>query len=233
MKHRPLIGIAPDIMTKRNGREILASYRAYIDSVETAGGSCIILSPHQTSIQKYLQSVDGLLLTGGDDIHPKYFGKSLAQTRLKLSHDDRTQFEIGITKAFIQSNLPVLGVCLGCQTLNIALGGTLFQNLKSEHPKAMNHRNGNHSVHIDSGTRLEKILKTNQIHVNSRHHQAVNRLGKSLVVSARAQDGVAEAIESFHHDFVLGVQWHPEELPKRKESKTLFRTFVQACKNGR
>ncbi len=231
MQKRPLVGIAARIFNQGTKQENLGVFNTYIRAISTAGGSALLLPPKTQEIPRYLSFVDGLLLTGGGDIHPKFFGKRSLNVKLDLSPDERTQFELAISKAFLKAKLPILGICLGCQTLNVALGGTLILDLSTEHPDTKDHTNGSHWISILPDSKLCKIFNTNKIQVNSRHHQAIGKLGKDLSVSAISPDKVIEAIESKGRPFAIGLQWHPEEIPKSRFSKKLFQTFIKECQN--
>ena len=216
------------IRTKTH-RELIGTYRSYVRAVEAAGGDCIVLTPNRRHISNYLTLLDGLMLTGGGDIHPKFFRARMPKVKLDLSPDERTRFELAITRAFVRNRKPFLGVCLGCQTLNVALGGNLIQDLPSEKPGTREHRKGEHWIHLAAGSRLRKILGRTRVRVNSRHHQAIGRPGRRLKTVALSPDDVVEAIETTNRTFALGIQWHPEEIPHRSESRKLFRAFIRAC----
>ncbi len=229
MSSRPLIGISPYVLQNKKGREMVATYRSYIRALESAGADVILLTPRVTLIPRYLKLLDGLLLTGGDDIHPKYFGRRVGDTKLVVSHDDRTRFELKLAKAFLRTKKPLLGICLGCQTLNVAKGGTLLLDIQSELPRTRDHREGEHTVSLTEHSLLRRIFRKSMIRVNSRHHQAIHKVGRGLCTTARSTDGIVEAIEVPRARFALGVQWHPEEIASRTESKKLFRAFVRSC----
>jgi putative glutamine amidotransferase len=230
MPHRPLIGIAPQIVQAKSKREIVGTYRTYVAAIQQAGGAAIILAPSFDQIPKYLKIVDGLLLTGGDDIHPRYFGQRLRTKKVMLSPNERTEFELAISSVFLKEKRPILGICLGCQTLNIVCGGTLIQDLPTERPQSHDHRRGEHYVSLLPGTTLRRVIGKPRIRVNSRHHQALAKLGRRLAVSAESPDHVVEAIEVIKHPFAIGLQWHPEELLNRPETKKLFSAFINACR---
>ncbi|MFH1262627.1 MAG: gamma-glutamyl-gamma-aminobutyrate hydrolase family protein [Pseudomonadota bacterium] len=219
---RPWIGIAPYLRTKENGVETIGADRSYVDAVEKVGGLVLILTLDTKRISEYLRLLDGLLLTGGKDIHPKFYGERLPAGPADLSPDARTEFELAITKEFINGRKPILGICLGCQTLNVAAGGTLIFDLPS-------HQRTEHPITIAEKSLLAGIIGSRRPIVNSRHHQAVKKLGRKFILSAKADDGVIEGIELPSHPFALGVQWHPEDEMDKSSSKKLFRAFLQAC----
>ena len=189
------------------------------------------------SVRRALSLLDGLVITGGNfDIHPSYYGeKPIAE--LGVMKSQRTEFELEIGAAALRNDLPVLGLCGGEQALNVALGGSLYQDIAAQLPAALAHEQsekksyGGHYVDIIPHTRLYTIVRRGRIEVNTSHHQAVKQLGKGLIIDAVADDGVIEGIESTRHRFVLGVQWHPEALAtKRQAHRRIFSEFLAACK---
>lgn len=238
----PLIGITADDLDTPSSAQAVKSaltlpYR-YVSAIERAGGVPVVLPslPVQTIIRRYLSLVQGLVLSGGDfDIHPRYYGAKAIQ-QLGTIKARRTEFELGIAGAAMKRDLPVLGICGGAQAINVALGGSLYQDIGTElGSSAAEHTSknptGGHAVRIEPDSELFKILRRGQITVNTSHHQAVKRLGRGLIVNALADDGVIEGIESTCHTFVLGVQWHPEVLaPRQAIHRRLFAAFIESCK---
>jgi putative glutamine amidotransferase len=131
-------------------------------------------------------------------------------------------------KSALKTRKPIMGICLGAQTINIALGGTVIQDLGAFRKGSRDHRSGNHRIQIHPGSQLSRIAGSLNDLVNSRHHQGIGRVVSPLQVAALASDGVIEAIEHTKHPFCLGIQWHPEESPKRSLSKKLFQAFIRA-----
>ena len=172
--------------------------------------------------------IDGLILSGGGDIHPSYYGEE-TMTKLTLTPDDRIDFEFSLLEEVMKRKKPVLGICYGMQLLNVALGGSLYQDIKKHVPKSMDHRK-NHSVRIWPESRLHKIMDgVEAIDVISRHHQAINDIGRNLNISADAEDGIIEAIEMEGYPFLIGVQWHPEKEIGDFFTRRLISSFVNAC----
>lgn len=221
---RPLIGITCDIEDK-NGKTCLYIDMRYGRMVEEAGGTPVLIHP-AGSASEVVSRLEGLVLSGGEDIHPKYYGEKPV-CPMELSPDIRTEFEVSLLKEAMSKKIPILGICHGMQLINVALGGSLYQDIGSQLPGAMNHRLGTrrHMVKIEKDSRLFGAIGSNEISVTSTHHQAVRGLGKGLKVCARAEDGIIEAFEMPDYPFLAGVQWHPEKEPD-KESMRLFKGFV-------
>jgi putative glutamine amidotransferase len=226
MSNRPLIGITR-----------CSKLEDYVASVEQSGGDVRVLEvdedPHAV-----LEQIDGLLLTGGGDVDPALYG----ETRHPTVHDaepGRDGFEIDLAKRAMDADVPVLAICRGTQVLNVAAGGTLVQDIPSTLDTTLTHsvaKTGEvvHAVNVARGSRLERALGgtldgESLCRVNSRHHQSVGRIGRSLVPSAESDDGVVEAIEAPQASFCLGVQWHPENFWRTGEFNSLFDSFVAAA----
>jgi putative glutamine amidotransferase len=239
----PLIGITADAgAPARNGTVAHSSLvlpQRYLAAIERAGAVPVVLpnQPGKATIRRLLGMLNGLVLSGGDfDIHPSYYGEKPIK-QLGAVKPRRTEFELEIADAAMNRNLPVLGICGGAQAINIALGGSLYQDIAAElgHTGVAEHtsRNpqGGHAVRVEPGTKLSRILQRARVTVNTSHHQSVKKLGRGLLVNAIADDGVIEGIESTRHAFVLGVQWHPEALSAHQlAQRRLFCAFVQSCK---
>ena len=187
-------------------------------------------------IDDILGSIDGLVLSGGGDLDPALYG----ETRLELSHTPdpaRDEFELMLCRAALNAGMPILAICRGHQVLNVALGGTLYQDIAAQYGDALKHpryelpRTPVHDVDIEAGTRFADIVGAQRIAVNSRHHQGIKALGKGLVVTGRASDGLIEAVELPGTRFVQSVQWHPEALVHcEQHAVKLFNAFAAACK---
>jgi len=201
----------------------------YVDSILEAGGLTVLLPPlsDYDLIEEYAELCAGILLTGGGDVDPYYFGE-VAEKDLEEINPLRDFFEIKLADQAIQKKIPLLGICRGCQIINIAAGGSVIQHIQSNycHNQKAPRNYPIHDIFIEKNSQLAAILNCDTIRVNSFHHQAVNKLGKDLVATARSADGIIEAIEKRSHPFCMGVQWHPECL-QDTYSRALFKTFVK------
>lgn len=238
----PLIGVTADLdlgtaaQSVSTGRRFYVLAEDYCIALEKCGGIPVVL-PCLSSEEcdEILERCDGLLLSGGVDIDPSYYNEE-PDVHLGAINPDRAAFEMSITQKALERDVPLFAVCGGAQILNVVSGGSLYQDVFTQIPDVINHRQRaprnypSHSVEIRTKTKLHTILKASQVRVNSRHHQSVKELGKNLIVSAVAPDGVIEAIESTAHSYVIGVQWHPEiTFEHDTYSRALFSAFVKAC----
>jgi putative glutamine amidotransferase len=236
----PYIAISTSVMAGGSG-ERAAINSAYLEAIQWAGGVPVLLPPHldRRSLDRLMENVDGVVLSGGGDIEPGLYGEQPhASVRGVSARRDR--FEIEVVRRAIDGRLPLLAICRGMQVLNVALGGTLYQHVPQTFGDAIPHDQVaagyrrdeiTHPVEVRSGTLLGNIVGSGAVGVNSMHHQCVRSLGMHLTPTARASDGVIEAIEAPPlGDFVLGVQWHPEELvPSNEPARALFGAFLAAC----
>ena len=214
--------------------------RAYTDALVAAGLIPLIVPPVPPALAgEILDVVGGLLLTGGEDIDPAYFGAA-RHPATGDANDDRDRCEFALAKEAARRRLPTLAICRGVQVLNVALGGTLIQDLPSERGGPVDHdaetsRNTRvHPVAVSSGSRLGGIVDAKSIATNSFHHQAVDRLGTGLCTVATSPDGVVEAVECTDRAWwMVGVQWHPEELTGTAEEwdRRLFKAFADAVRD--
>jgi putative glutamine amidotransferase len=241
---KPLIGVTPDFNAgdrkEWGGREPTYFLRArYVRAVEDLGGIPVVL-PLVADIdarRRLLASIDGLLLTGsGPDLAPELYGER-QRYRFRVMSQRRATFELEIVQLARAADVPVLGICGGMQTLNVAFGGSLYQDIDSQRSKALRHRQASpatelsHAVTIRSGSLLRHIVKTANMRVNSSHHQSVKDVAPSLTASAVAPDGIIEAIESRAQRFLLGIQWHPEFLFDHYPlHRRLFEAFLRAAR---
>jgi putative glutamine amidotransferase len=210
---------------------------AYVRAVLAAGGVPLVLSPLLgASLAGYaLEGIDGLLLSGGEDIDPSWYGAEPSPL-LSPPSRERDLFELALFAVARQRQLPILGICRGIQLINVALGGTLFQDLPSERPGGVQHRPERprdvrtHRVRITPGSRAAEALGLTSLSVNSSHHQAIRDLAPGLCASGWTDDELIEAVESPRGEpWLLAVQWHPEEMFRedRAPEHGLFSTLVQ------
>jgi putative glutamine amidotransferase len=216
----------------------------YRQAVLHVGGEVRILES-TASAEQALTGIDGLMLTGGDDVAPARYGE-FAHATVVEAEPGRDEFELALIRAARARNLPILAICRGVQVLNVACGGTLIQDIPSEVPGALPHRfdvpphqpySLAHEVWIDQDTLLwnlmrERLSDADACEVNSRHHQAVKRVAAGFKVAATAPDGVIEAIEDPAARFCLAVQWHPENFFRTGEFRPLFEGFLEAAQRS-
>ncbi|MCS6866264.1 MAG: gamma-glutamyl-gamma-aminobutyrate hydrolase family protein [Gemmataceae bacterium] len=235
---RPFIAINADLVMPKNGTPFAKLNLGYIDAIMAAGGFPIILPPlrkeNLPEIDLLLNQCAGIILTGGADMDPRRNGQSLtaAVNPMPARREDADRY---LLSKIFERKMPVLGIGLGMQQINVFAGGTLFLHLPTDNPKAMMHYDQmgaphRHMVLVEPGTRLDDIYGAQELRVNSMHHQAINQLGKRLRVAAKAPDGVIEAIESTDPNwFCVGVQWHPEAETASALDVQIFDCFVQAA----
>lgn len=240
---KPIIGVTPDFNAgdrkEWGGREPTYFLRArYIRAIEELGGIPLVLPlvAAPSARRRLLQQLDGLLLTGsGPDLPPSLYGER-QRYPFGVVSERRASFELDMVHLAGQAEIPLLGICGGMQTMNVACGGSLFQDIASQVAKPLQHRqstsatNLSHAVTVAPGSLLRRIVRSRSMQVNSSHHQSVKVVAPSLMASALAPDGIVEAIESPAHAFFLGIQWHPELLFERHPlHRRLFKAFLRAA----
>ncbi len=235
---QPLIGITGSIIERNNNRYI-AAYEPNAKAIIQAGGLPIVipcdLDPQ--TLRAIYERVDGILLPGGGDIAPEFYGAT-PHEKTDLIIRERDIAEIQIAKWAVADDLPIFGICRGHQVFNVAMGGTLYQDIPSQIQTPFTHdiekgmpRNTLlHDIKIAPNSKLAQILKTDQIMVNSLHHQSVMKPAENVQVTAYAPDGVIEASELPDKHFALTVQWHPEDLQDMAQMRDLFKAFVDAAR---
>jgi putative glutamine amidotransferase len=206
----------------------------YFDSVDLAGGLPVLIPQisNDETLRDLLGRLDGLVIPGGPDTPPARYGQP-PHPRTQPVHTRQDEFDFRCLGAALDLGLPILAICYGAQLLNVFLGGTLVQDIPSQRPSADRHVQDGprllHPVRIEPGTKLARCLGVTELEANSCHHQAVDRLGRGLRVSARSRDGIIEGIETEDDRFILAVQWHPEELAaKRPDHLKLFQAIVRS-----
>ena len=233
--YHPLIGISGSVDKEETQSFIM---RSYFKRLTESGAIPLLLSPDMTpeQVEQCAQQLDGLLLAGGNDVDPALFHEEPIP-QLGEVNPIRDRIELLLVPAFLRAEKPILGICRGIQTLNVALGGTLYQDLPSQyapcapenHSQEPPYSNPTHSVNVISGTAFAGIAQADELQVNSMHHQAVKDVAPGLTVCATSPTGVTEAVEMPGKPFVIGVQWHPERLTD-PASLRLFERFVSAAR---
>ncbi|MDF2067679.1 gamma-glutamyl-gamma-aminobutyrate hydrolase family protein [Bacillus sp. Cr_A10] len=231
---KPIIGITVEV--KEDGNYFMPS--VYGQAISQAGGIPVLipLIPDM-DIDELCEKIDGLFLTGGEDIDPSYYGAEpivhLGRITPKLD-----AMEFATVQKILELNKPYIGVCRGLHMLNIVSGGTLYQSIHSQrkepviqHLQKAERTHRSHTVNVEKDSRLYELVQEEEFKVNSFHHQAVNEIGKDLRVVAKATDGIIECVESTKHNFVFGFQWHPEEfaMDGDEASKRIFEAYIQAA----
>ena len=244
---KPVIGLTPDYnggdRQDMGGKEPTYFLRArYLKAIEDSGGIPLMLPllTKKGELRQILSTLDGLLMTGsGSDLDPELYGERQRYTFRRMAQE-RSSLELELTKLAYQANIPVLGICGGMQSMNVALGGTLYQDIGSQltttvpHQPSFSATKPAHKVSISPKSLLKRITKQSSIPVNSSHHQSVKKVARTLTQTAAAPDGVVEAIESPTLPFFLGVQWHPEFMYSRYPVQhRLFQALIQAAKRYR
>ena len=234
--NKPLIGLTPS-WDDENNRILMNT--AYADSILRAGGLPAIMpmTSDRTLLEQYCRALDGFLFTGGDDIDPSYYGEETLPCCGEIPKN-RDEMELLLFNiAVLEMNKPAFGICRGIQVINVALGGSLYQDIPTQvqadikltHRQSPPYNVHAHSVSIVDGSPLHTLLGQEKIMVNSSHHQSIKKPAPELICMATAEDGVIEAVYSPARKFVYAVQWHPERTLHDGHSLQLFELFVQAC----
>jgi len=235
---RPLIGIPCRTIPTEEGLIRYGGLSTYTRAIEMAGGAPILipLMLGDETLRAIYARLDGLLLAGGVDIHPKEYGESVESFCGEID-EARDQTELRLTRQALAEARPILAICRGIQTLNVAAGGSLYQDLQAQIPGVNHHAYYPHypfnliahEIEVDPGSRLARAFGVSRIGVNSLHHQAVKRIGQGLRVIAKSPDGIVEGLEGTNDAWVVGVQFHPEWLVDDDVRMVrLFEEFVKA-----
>jgi putative glutamine amidotransferase len=240
----PLIGITGRIEPPSSpdaSRVCLAE--TYVRAIERAGGTPVIIGPHgeTDAVRAAFERLDGLVLSGGGDISPQWYGEAAGDLLWRVD-ERRDRAELSMARWALEELLPLLAICRGIQVLNVAAGGTLFQDVSTQVPGALTHPSlGSHptatvahTVDVVAHSQLATIFGAGQLGVNSSHHQATKRVGEGLIATAVAPDGVIEGLECPTAPFCVGVQWHPEAMVERHpRQRELFEAMVTAARGPR
>jgi putative glutamine amidotransferase len=243
----PVIGITAtlkedvDCVAQRPLGKFVRADFDYVEGVVEAGGVPVVLPPvaGPRAAEDLLDGIDGLLLSGGSDLDPGYYGEEPVP-ELGVTIPERDAFEIALLEHALRRGMPIFGICRGMQLLNVALGGTLYQDLPSQmdHMVLLGHRQETpkwqptHEVEVDGGSKIAEIMGTGDLKVNSYHHQAIKNLASGLIAVACSPDGVIEAVESddLSKRWMIGVQWHAEAMRDAgREHRKLFEAHVSAA----
>ncbi len=237
---RVLIGVTTSVTKPDQTPERAYVNGTYLHAVQAAGGVPVLLPPHldAESLAALRDRLDGLLLTGGGDVAPARFGE-VPHPKVDNVSEARDAIEIDLALHAVDRGVPLLAICRGVQVLNVALGGSLYQDIPSDlgtsiaHAQTAPRSTPTHAVTVQGESRLAETLGALEVQVNSMHHQALKKLGRGLREVAWAPDGVIEGLEAPDAPgFVLGVQWHPEELVGHDPAaRALFRALVEASQN--
>ena len=241
MSKRPIIGLTTYRLKSERGRILDGLMPPYMHAIQAAGGIPVLipLTLENDDIKELCNRVDGLVIPGGGDIDPTIYGGD-PEGKVYGVTPERDRVEVAVAKQVVEDDRPLLAICRGHQVLNVAMGGTLYEDILDQMPGGEKHAffdhpkrdHTPHSVEISEGSWLAEIMGANKEQpVNSLHHQAIRDLGSQLIVTAVAPDGVIEGIEVVDHRFAVGVQWHPEEMQANDaDMANLFRAFIHACK---
>lgn len=228
----PIIGVTTYGRTSENKFPLPADY---VDAVRRAGAVPVLLPPGETAIDRLLERIDGLILAGGGDVDPARYGGS-GHPAIYMVDAERDRLEIDLVRRSISRGTPLLGICRGCQVLNVALGGTLIQHVPDQYGTRVPHilpprEPVPHDVEVAADSRLAGVLGSAKGKPASWHHQALDQVAADLRVVAHAPDGVIEAVERPGHSWLVGVQWHPElTAAEDPVQQRLFAALVDAAR---
>jgi len=240
---QPIIGITPSIADSENRGEIFRMETSYVEAVEAAGGIPILLPPSGADVAALLGLVDGIVFSGGGDIHPELYGDTVVHETTYGVSDRRDDFEFRLIEAAFAADVPILAICRGIQVLNVALGGTLYQDVTLQENDPEGHRqpwevgsweNPVHAISLASDSAAAAIIGDTTVQTNSAHHQTLRDIPAVLRVVGQAPDGTVEVVEGIGKQFVLGVQWHPEKMfAVHPEQARLFAQLVSEAQEYR
>ncbi len=234
---KPVIGVTCSV-----DQDFIKLNEAYYRALEKAGAVVFAIPVYDDhkNITELVDLLDGVLFSGGVDVDPHFYGeepeKGLGQVTPK-----RDELEIKLCQAFFKAKKPIFGICRGIQLINVALGGSLYQDIYSQCENVLKHSQDapsyhpTHKIHLVQESFIHSLFKKSSIMVNSFHHQAIKKIAPVLKIVAYSQDNIIEAVEKIDaDDFVLGVQWHPERMFERyREQMRLFEVFVERCADRR
>ena len=231
---KPIIGIGSDVLHLEGERERAFVYLTYVEALKHSGAVPVLIPPQPENAAEVIDGLDGILLAGGEDCDPAVYGEE-AHPSVAPMDARRQSNDLTLARVARERGIPTLGICLGVQVMNVAAGGSLVQDIDSQIDTEIRHASipenrARHDVRVVEGTKLAGYVPKRELNVNSSHHQAIQRVGDGLRVTALAPDGVVEGIEDPKHPFYVGVQWHPEDMTGERSASTLFAAFVDAAK---
>ena len=236
---QPLIGITSGVTDNSSGVQVSQLGQAYCTAIIKAGGIPLIIpiGLDEQRLSMLLTQLDGVLLSGGGDIDPQRFNGQPHPKVYGIS-PERDDLELSLVHMALAVDKPLLAICRGIQVLNVALGGELYTHIQDQVESSLKHDwfpkfprdKIAHTVSLKCESKLDLIYGADEIRVNSLHHQGISRVGKGLMATAFAPDGLVEGLEAVNATFALGVQWHPECLPDDPGSQKLFQALIQACR---
>ena len=234
---QPIIGITTNHSSNAYNQTTVLLNEAYVKAIMQAGGVPVLIpsSVAENGWEALYARLDGILFSGGGDISLDHF-EGDPHPRIDDIDPERDAVEFNMLRAAASDGKPFLGICRGCQVVNVGLGGSLYTHLPDQFPNALDHAYpGNmrtvlvHEVKIEEGTHIADVLGEPIVRVNSHHHQGLKDIASSLRIAGHSPDGLVEAIELPDHPFGLAVQWHPEWLTDQQSTRNLFRRFVEAA----
>lgn len=234
---RPIIGITTNQGKNIHGYPTVFLMQSYLDAIQSAGGVPVPIPSTigEAGLDALYPRLDGIVFSGGGDIALEHF-VGRPHPRIEGVDPERDAVELNLLQAAVRGGKPFLGICRGCQLVNVGLGGTLYTHIPDQFPGALDHHYPGslrgvlvHEVKIDEGTRTAEALGEPIIRVTSNHHQGLKDIPAALRVAGRSPDGLVEAIELPDHPFGLAVQWHPEWMTDQPSTRNLFEKFVIAA----
>jgi putative glutamine amidotransferase len=237
----PVIGVTCGKTNKEGSPDRVGIDPEYTQALESAGARVVLLPPGKDTapaIGAILDRLDGVMIPGGADIDPSFYGEKKLPA-VSYTDPERDNYEIKVIRSAYTRGMPILGICRGQQSINVALGGTLYQDLDSQYGAKLKHQMEHgpdhnklvHTVDIETGSRYRDATRKGRVKVNSRHHQAVRDVARGLHVTALSSDGVIEGLETEDRR-VVAVQCHPEALPRLDWARRIFRDFVADVRRG-
>jgi putative glutamine amidotransferase len=234
---KPVIGLNSGVSVNENGIPSFSLGGNYTNAVLKAGGIPVILPAviDQDAIETFFKMIDGLILIGGPDLDPASYEDSPKLATVSPANPLRQEYSLNLARTALSQDIPFMGICMGCQVMNVAAGGSLYQDIEYQIPEySIRHFRKIapyypfHKVTIVPDSLLHRIVGKTEMEVNSAHHQSIRNLAEGLKAIAFSEDGIIECIEHPGKRFALGIQWHPEVIHEREEQLSLFRALVSA-----